>query len=293
MSNSLVSICIPTFNGAEYLQEALDSVKQQTYNTIEVIVSDDASLDNTLAIVEQFKQSVTFPVNVYNHEPYGIAANWNNCIKKANGQYIKFLFQDDVLLPDCVEKMVALALTEKNVGLVYCKRTIIYNPEVLFDADWVKKFNNLHTFWNELTLKEGVLPGTAYLKDENFLNYPLNKIGEPTAVLLHKDVFKKVGFFSSKLNQELDLEFWYRLMPYFKIGFIDQELIKFRLHGNQATQINKKSNNKDSKLLPLLFFKHIFKYLHPNEKKKLITIIYKNTYFYKFYSRVRKKLKLR
>ena len=106
------------------------------------------------------------------------------------------------------------------------------------------------------------------LKNENFLNYPLNKIGEPTAVLLHKKIFDKIGFFNSKLNQELDLEFWYRLMPLYKIGFIDQELIKFRLHSNQATQINKKSNNKDSTLLPLLFCKHIFKYLHPTQKKK-------------------------
>ena len=154
-------------------------------------------------------------------------------------------------------------------------------------------FRNLHIFWKDLVIKQGVLPGTTYLRNRNFLNYPLNKIGEPTAVLLHKNVFEKVGYFNSKLNQELDLEFWYRLMPYFKIGFIDEELMKFRLHSNQATQINKKSTHKDSSLLPLLFLEHIFKYLHPNQKKKLITVIYKNTNFYGFYLRVRKKLKFR
>ena len=62
--NLLVSICIPTYNGAQYLQEALNSVKEQTYGPIEVIVSDDASKDNTLAIVEQFKQSVSFPIYI-------------------------------------------------------------------------------------------------------------------------------------------------------------------------------------------------------------------------------------
>ena len=156
----------------------------------------------------------------------------------------------------------------------------------------IKKYKELQFFWKDLNIKEGTLSGKSYLKDKNFLRYPLNKIGEPTAVLLHKDVFKKVGLFNNKLNQDLDLELWYRLMPFFEVGFVDEKLVKFRLHSNQVTQLNIKFNPKDRTLLPLIFYKHIFKYLHPKQKKKLLFIILKNTSIYRFYIRICNKMKI-
>jgi glycosyltransferase involved in cell wall biosynthesis len=89
--NSLVSICIPTYNGKKYLNEALESVKSQVYKNIEVIISDDNSTDSTLEICNKFKHEVDFPVYIYSHKPSGIGANWNYIIEKANGDFIKFL----------------------------------------------------------------------------------------------------------------------------------------------------------------------------------------------------------
>ncbi len=124
MTNSLVSICIPTYNGEKYLQEALDSVKAQTYKNIEVIISDDVSKDRTLEICERFKNEVNFPVYIYHHQPAGIGANWNNCIEKASGEYIQFLFQDDILHPICIEEKLKY-LKQNNLKAVCCKREII------------------------------------------------------------------------------------------------------------------------------------------------------------------------
>ncbi len=292
MSQPLVSICIPTYNGAKYIAEAMDSAIKQTYKKLEIVVSDDQSKDDTLIIVESYRSKTSIPITIINHNPSGIGANWNNSVQHANGDYIKFLFQDDVLLPDCIEKMISLATSSENVGLVYCKREILYNPQNTFDLNWVKKFSNLHIYWKDLTIKEGVLPGKTYLKDTGFLNYPLNKIGEPPAVLLHKNVFQKIGYFHTKLNQELDFEYWYRLMPYFNVGFVDKPLIKFRLHCEQATQVNKSTTTKDSTLLPLILFKYVFKFLHRSQQKKLLKIIVKNTQLYIIYTRIRKKIKI-
>ena len=292
MDNPKVSICIPTYNGSAFIVEAMKSAIKQTYKNIEIVVSDDASKDDTIKLIESFKKKTEIPIYIHHHQPSGIGANWNHSVKKANGEYIKFLFQDDVLMPTCIERMVALALSQENVGLVYCKREILYNPENTFDANWFKKFENLHVFWKEITISQGVITGKKYLEDSGFLNYPLNKIGEPPAVLLHNSVFDKVGSFNTNLNQELDFEFWYRLMPYFKVGFVDEKLIKFRLHSNQATQINKQNTTKDSALLPMLFLKHIFKYLHPSQKKKLIFMILKNFSLYNIYIKTRKKMKI-
>ncbi|MCG2794067.1 MAG: glycosyltransferase [Weeksellaceae bacterium] len=65
----LISVCIPTYNGAKYLQVVLDSVKAQTYKNIEVIISDDDSQDQTLDIYREFQSEVDFPVYIYYHDP--------------------------------------------------------------------------------------------------------------------------------------------------------------------------------------------------------------------------------
>ena len=182
VSEQLVSICIPTYNGAKFIAEAMESAIAQTYDNLEIIVSDDASKDDTLKIIESYKDKTDIPIHIFHHQPKGIGANWNNCIKKSKGDYIKFLFQDDVLMPTCVERMVKMAINNDNVGLVYCKREIIFDTKKEDYLDWLEYSEFLHTNWGQLKLKEGVEKGTTYLKDENLLDRPNNKIGEPPAV---------------------------------------------------------------------------------------------------------------
>lgn len=270
-NNPLVSICLPTYNGALYLTEALNSAISQTYDNLEIVISDDASSDNTLEIVEAFKEKTSIPIHVFHHEPQGIGANWNHCVKHAKGDFIKFLFQDDVLFPTCISRMVAIAQDDPNVGLVYCRREIICETENEFVLKWMKNFQVLHTYYHDLKVNEGSISGKHYLKDKFFLDKPLNKIGEPPAVLLRKECFVKVGYFNTKLKQALDFEYWYRLMPFFNVGFVNEPLIQFRLHDNQASQLNAQKKNYDKKLLPRLLLKNIYKYLHPEQKKALLT----------------------
>ena len=127
----MVSICIPIYNGAKYLQEALDSIKIQTYNDIEIIISDDGSTDNSLAIVNKFKSEIDIPVHIYRHNPSSIGENWNNCIKHCKGEFIKFLFQDDILYKDCIKNMVNVFNNTPNVNMVSSKRDIICDKNIL------------------------------------------------------------------------------------------------------------------------------------------------------------------
>ena len=269
VNQPLVSVCIPTYNGQTYLQDTLRCIAKQTYKRIEVIVSDDASKDTTLNMVHAFKNEMSFPVHVYNHKPKGIGANWNNCVHHANGAYIKFLFQDDLMQPDCIEKMMNMALQDRKVGLVYCTRNTIINGKPEEFKRWLEISGVLHKRWKSLNIMAGILDGKTYLKDENLLKFHSNKIGEPTAVLIKKECFEKVGFFNNDLKQNLDNEFWYRLMPYFKVGFIDQDLVTFRLHSEQATVINNEKNIREGLKLQAIYYKTIFWYLHSKERWKL------------------------
>ena len=248
MNKPLVSICIPTYNGQKFIAEAMDAAIKQTYRPLEIVVSDDASKDATLEIIKSFQNKTDIPIHIFTHKPSGIGANWNHSIKKSKGEYIKFLFQDDILAPSCIEKMMEIAVTNKDVGMVYSKRDFLFDSNDAKSKEWIQLYGNLHLSWKKNLIINGeVTKGTDLLKDENLLNFPENKIGEPTAVLLKKEVFEKVGYFSENLRQTLDIEFWYRLMKHYDIIFIDTKLVSFRLHEMQTTSVNmnEKLNEED------------------------------------------------
>ncbi len=270
--NPLVSICIPTYNGTAFIAQAMESIITQSYSNLEVIVSDDNSKDNTLSIIEDYKSKIKAPIFIFNHEPNGIGANWNNCVKKAKGKYIKFLFQDDLLAPQCIEKMVEQAEKNQQIGLVYSARSFIYNPENIQNINWIKKYGALHTHWKHFEIASNkTYKGEVLLKDDYLLSYPKNKIGEPTAVLLRKDVFDKVGLFSTTLKQALDVEYWYRVMKYYDVLFINEKLVSFRLHDNQASHINANNNINEIELLDRSIYQYLFWKLSLKNKLKLFS----------------------
>ncbi|MBL8002787.1 MAG: glycosyltransferase [Flavobacteriales bacterium] len=267
----LVSICMPTYNGARYVEEALRSAFAQTYPAMELVVSDDASTDDTLAIVERLRTGAPMPVRVVRHSPEGIGANWNNCVAHAQGAYIKFLFQDDLLAPDCVARMVAMARSAADVSLVYCRRRILHDPADAEAAGWVKRYGELHRSWCDVNVVEGVMPGRTLLRDRAFLEQPRNKIGEPTAVLLDRRVFQREGPFDTTLDQALDYAYWYKVLRHGQVGFVDEALVTFRLHPAQATQRNAGARTQaDLDRLPAYYLRHLWPYLHPRVLRRLL-----------------------
>ncbi len=287
-NKSLVSICIPTYNGEQFITEALNSAISQTYSNLEIVVSDDASNDATIEIIERFKKKTQIPISIYHHIPCGIGANWNNCVQNAKGEFIKFLFQDDILLPSCVEKMVQLAETKKTIGLVYCKRNFIYDKNDCSMIKWVQTYDNLHNCWNKFQVKGGFVSGKRCLKDEFLLQVPENKFGEPTATLLRRNVFSKIGCFDENLKQNLDIEYWWRVLTNFDAGFLDNHLVSFRLHKKQATQVNNDNYINESEKLALFCYEKLFWKLHPKIKWKLFKRHSKIGYFYRLLKKAMK-----
>lgn len=279
----LVSVCIPTYNGEKYLQEALDSLERQTYRYLEVVISDDNSTDKTLEIVNKFSDTSNFPVYVYKHSPAGIGANWNNCIKNSNGKYIKFLFQDDILFPSCIEDMMHVMMKDDGIGMVACNREILKPQRInQFQDNWINSFSDLHKDWDygsegTVYLDKKVLSNTEVLKKRQ------NQIGEPTTILLKKSIFKKLGFFREDLIQDLDYEFYNRVLKSYRVALIKEKLVGFRLHTGQATFLNRNNLHNDTKILDRVFLKEFFWYLDRTEKRKLLL---------KFFPRFRRLIKL-
>ncbi|TVZ53385.1 glycosyltransferase family 2 protein [Dokdonia sp. Hel_I_53] len=280
----LVSICIPVYNGALYLKEALDSIKHQSYKNIEVIISDDHSSDNSLEIISIFKEKATFPVYLHAHKPNGIGANWNNTIKLANGYFIKFLFQDDVLLPDCITKMVNTFRLYPYIGMVACKRNFLVEgmkSDVI--KKWISQYEDLQKeFVKPYDESNHVVIDASIFSLPSFYKSPLNKIGEPPTTMFKRSIVNDVGLFSEDLKQILDYEFYYRILKKYPIIILKEKLVNFRIHSLQATNVNRTTTINDYEIYPKILYQHYLHLLHPNLQHKLkmkYKLLY--NYFYK------------
>ena len=270
MSNSLISVCIPTYNGAKYIVAALKSISEQTYSNLEIIVSDDDSIDDTLELINKYKLESKFPIHIYHHTPSGIGANWNHCIKQANGVYIKFLFQDDLLEPSCIADMVQVFQENSNIGLVCCKRNVLIESEtdVEIAKKWMRVYGDLQ---NHLDLNYnpiGIIT-RHFFKSNKFYKKPINVVGEPSAVMFRHDLLDTMGYFREDMTQCLDFEYWYRILKKKDIAVIDKKLISFRIHADQATQQNKGKMQRDVAIFKKLLYTDYFWLLHKNQQKKL------------------------
>jgi glycosyltransferase involved in cell wall biosynthesis len=124
MKQVKVSVCIPVYNGAKYIKEAINSALNQSFQDFEIIVVDNKSTDNSLEIVRAITDS---RIRIFENESnLGMLGNWNKILTLANGEYIKILPADDALYPDCLrlqcevldqdlEKKISLVCGRKNV----------------------------------------------------------------------------------------------------------------------------------------------------------------------------------
>jgi predicted O-linked N-acetylglucosamine transferase (SPINDLY family)/GT2 family glycosyltransferase len=268
-SSPLVSVCIPTYNGGKFLSEAISSIFNQTYPNLEIIVSDDNSTDDTVRIAKSFQENSKLEFFVLEHKQYGLSQNWNFCISQAKGKYIKFVFQDDLLEPTAIEKMVELAEQDNEIGLVFSPRTLFTTAgDNYYDSSLLENHGakDIHKGWSNLKL---IQSGQDLLQDPNIFNYSINKIGEPTTVLIKKEMFDRVGLFNSELCQLVDLEMWLRIISECKVGFVDRYLSHFRLHEQQQTNQNSTKTGVIS-LDFLRFFHIIYSDLrYPNSTREI------------------------
>lgn len=235
MSNTVpVSVCIPTYNGALYVRDAIRSVLNQTVMPQEIIVSDSGSSDGSENIVRKEARGAKTRLIILPTKTPGMVANWNNTIRAASGKYIKFLFQDDLLHPDCLEEMVKVAECDERIGFVFSPRELLIEPSAEGDeiTKWLLRYHNLSAAFGELKTSQS---GSLLLRSQELLQEPFNKIGEPTAVLVRAVLFREVGLFNERMRQLVDMEMWVRLMAISHVGYISKALASVRVHPQRAS----------------------------------------------------------
>src|SRR5918994_2167278 len=124
MNKLPVSICIPTYNGARFLDDCMESARGQSFDDLDILVVDDQSSDETLSIVSKHAGLDSRVRIEQNPRRLGLVGNWNRCVELARGEWIKFVFQDDLVDPHCVESLVE-AGRRTEATMVACTRRIV------------------------------------------------------------------------------------------------------------------------------------------------------------------------
>jgi glycosyltransferase involved in cell wall biosynthesis len=200
--NPKVSVVIPTYNRAHLICRAIQSVLDQTYQNLEIIVVDDGSTDNTEEIVINFKdERIRY---IQHSENKGASAARNSGIRVSRGEYIAFQDSDDEWFSDKLEKQIrAFYKSSPEVGVVYSGfYKVEANKKIYIPSDdHAQKKGNIH---NEL------LKG--------------NFVGTPT-VLIKKECFENVKYFDENIPSLEDWELWIEISKYYNFEYINMPLV--------------------------------------------------------------------
>lgn len=216
----LVSIVVPTFNGARYLREALDSIAGQTYPRTEILVMDDASSDETEEIVASYGARIAYHRQ---SQTRGIYANANDGIAIARGELIAIYHADDVYHPEIVEREVEYLRRNPKVGAVFCKDTFV-------DEDG-RAFGRLE-LPREVSGSEPLDYETVVA---TLLKYKNRFLRCPSS-MVRASVYRSEGTYRpDRFKNTSDLEMWLRIARRHPIGVIDEHLFNYRRgHGSSS-----------------------------------------------------------
>lgn len=211
MSTPLVSVCIPTFNRANFLPEAIDSILAQSFRDCELVVSDNASTDETPEVLRRYRDP---RLRLHrNDSNLGLVGNFNRCLQLARAPYFVLCCSDDYWAPQLLAQEVSLF--EQHPGLSY-----VHVGSMVVDA------NKSPVGPNILDLRP-VTPGREYFR--RFLLEDLNGTNF-SSVLYRRDRLLEIGGFDERLPHTQDLAVWARLALHGDVGYVAQPLLYFRKH---------------------------------------------------------------
>lgn len=228
MSSPEISVCVPTFNGGQFLSETLECIAAQTFGDIEILIVDDGSIDDTLDIAQRFAARDSRARVIRNEQRAGSSArNANVCVGHARSEWIKFLYQDDVMAPHCLERMRDAG---RRAPLVIGWHDYRFESDV--DDATRKTYESLPTLADNL-------PGDFADRDAFctavLTHWEINFIGPTSSSFIRRDCFDRYGMFASDIATFPDLEYWLRVGSNEGIAIVPERMVTFRVHGKSMS----------------------------------------------------------
>jgi len=217
-----VSVCIPVYNGAAYIAEAITSVLSQTFDDLELIVADNCSTDETGEIVRQFQDPRV--AYVRNPSNLGLVGNHNRCLELARGEYVNIWHHDDVMLPENLARKVRVLDQHPNVGFVHSNLLRI-------DASG----QGLEQHWATDSRVDYIERGDTFVPRYLRRMVAYGSLVFIGAVLARRECYRRFGGFREGLFVSCDDEMWMRLALFCDVACLGAPLVKYRIHADSAT----------------------------------------------------------
>jgi len=212
-----LTISIPTYNGEKTLRKALESVFRKPDYISNVFIIDDASKDSTVSIAREYQKKYPIITVIENKVNIGYQINWNKCMELCPTKYLLILHQDDELLPDSIKLLYSYIIENKDVALVGGRETRTDN--INYVNAYPKIYNKVVKF-NRGEILEFIEVTGSYIPCSTVM-FDMRKI-------------KEVGFFNTKFLGTDEL-FWPKILNYFPIAMLNQNIILRGIHDGQTS----------------------------------------------------------
>ncbi|MBC7407505.1 MAG: glycosyltransferase [Arcicella sp.] len=216
---TIIAIC---YNHEQFIEECLQSIINQTYKNIELIIVDDFSVDKSREIMLIFSQKNIGINCIFNKYNVGNCRSFNQALKIAKGKYIIDLSTDDVLKPNKIEEQVKKFEESEDIGIVFS------------DAEYIDEYSNwLGIFYKK---NQRIPEGNIYeeILKKSFIM--------PSSMMIRKSILDKLGGYDENLSYE-DFDFWVRSSRRYDYAYVPQILVQQRiLNGSHSTKFTQKHN---------------------------------------------------
>jgi len=217
-----VSVIMPVYNGEKFLAEAIESVLNQTYHDLELIVVNDGSTDRSQEIIESYSDPRVRNIIQTNK---GLPIARNAGIEASNGKLITFLDCDDVYLPDSVMRRIKYFEENTRCRFLYADSVLINeNGRTLAKSTW--QFQRVEPISGKC-FRELFLKGT-------FLN--------TCSVMMRREILDQVGTFDRTFRHALDYDLWLRIAYHYSFDVLKVPVVKYRRH---SSNMSNRTANED------------------------------------------------
>jgi glycosyltransferase involved in cell wall biosynthesis len=217
-----VSIVLPNYNYARYLDERIQSLLAQTYRDFELIIIDDASTDNSLDVIRKYVSDERVKTKFYSQNSGFAYKRWNDGANLATGEYILFAGADDTCEPDLLEKLVRKL--DENAAV-----SIAFAQSIEIDGNG-KSLRSMKEWTDDLDENRWASDFVSSGKKECEYLIFKNTIPNASAVLLRRSNFEKAGQFDPQIRLAADWMLWVKMLLESDIAFVAKPLNYFRSH---------------------------------------------------------------
>jgi glycosyltransferase involved in cell wall biosynthesis len=265
MMQPLVSILIPAYNAQEWIADTLRSAIAQTWERKEIIVVDDGSTDQTLAVARQFESK---DVRVVREKNHGAAATRNKAYWLSQGDYIQWLDADDLLAPEKISRQI------EALGQGLSKRTLL-------SSEWAQFFYRCHraefvptALWSDLSPTEWLLRKMG-----------LNLHMQTATWLTSRELAEAAGPWDIRLLRDNDGEYFSRVILASEgTRFVPEARVFYRITSSKrVSYIGKSDMKKDSLALSIKLHIQYLRSLEESERVRKACLTYIQTWYENFY----------